>query len=58
MLKVLIYISDKKHIKNIYQVFREGGNMEHILPEYLSYWTTERVKAEGVKVRMIFNILL
>lgn len=24
--------------------------MEKILPEYLSYWTTEKVKAEGVNV--------
>ncbi|KAJ8922850.1 hypothetical protein NQ315_007885, partial [Exocentrus adspersus] len=41
---------DKSHKKNIYQIFREGGNMGKILPEYLSFWTTEKVKAEGVEV--------
>ncbi|VEN54080.1 unnamed protein product [Callosobruchus maculatus] len=41
---------DKKKSKIIYQLFREGGNMGKILPEYLSYWTTEKVKAEGVSV--------
>ncbi|CAH1993946.1 unnamed protein product [Acanthoscelides obtectus] len=41
---------DKKKTKTIYQLFREGGNMGKILPEYLSYWTTEKVKAEGVTV--------
>lgn len=34
----------------VYQIFREGGNMGKILPEYLSYWTTDKVKAEGVEV--------
>lgn len=41
---------DKGHKKTIYQIFREGGNMGKILPEYLSFWTTEKVKAEGVTV--------
>ncbi|KAG5887362.1 hypothetical protein JTB14_018377 [Gonioctena quinquepunctata] len=41
---------DKKHSKMIYQLFREAGNMGKILPEYLSFWTTEKVKAEGVVV--------
>ncbi|KAJ8949861.1 hypothetical protein NQ318_010495 [Aromia moschata] len=44
-------ILNKKKIKNIYQIFREGGNMGKILPEYLSYWTTDKVKAEGVQVK-------
>ncbi|XP_055600447.1 apoptosis-inducing factor 1, mitochondrial isoform X2 [Uranotaenia lowii] len=34
----------------IYQLFHEGGNMGKILPEYLSQWTTDRVREEGVKV--------
>lgn len=34
----------------IYQIFHEEGNMGKILPEYLSQWTTERVREEGVKV--------
>lgn len=32
------------------QVFRESGNMGKILPEYLSSWTTAKVRAEGVEV--------
>ena len=35
----------------VYQIFREGGNMGKVLPEYLSYWTTEKIKGEGVNVR-------
>lgn len=34
----------------VYQLFHEEGNMGKILPEYLSQWTTERVREEGVKV--------
>ncbi|XP_055546277.1 apoptosis-inducing factor 1, mitochondrial [Wyeomyia smithii] len=34
----------------IYQLFHEEGNMGKVLPEYLSYWTTDRVREEGVKV--------
>ncbi|XP_051791295.1 apoptosis-inducing factor 1, mitochondrial isoform X1 [Erpetoichthys calabaricus] len=32
------------------QIFPEMGNMGKILPEYLSNWTTEKVKKEGVNV--------
>lgn len=32
------------------QVYPESGNMGKILPEYLSKWTTEKVKSEGVSV--------
>ncbi|KAF2905644.1 hypothetical protein ILUMI_00534 [Ignelater luminosus] len=39
----------KKNLR-VYQMFREGGNMGKILPEYLSFWTTEKVRAEGVEV--------
>lgn len=35
---------------NVYQIFHEKGNMGKVLPEYLSQWTTERVKEEGVNV--------
>lgn len=34
----------------VYQIFKEKGNMGKILPDYLSLWTTEKVKAEGVEV--------
>ncbi|XP_053696104.1 apoptosis-inducing factor 1, mitochondrial [Sabethes cyaneus] len=35
---------------DVYQLFHEEGNMGKILPEYLSYWTTDRIREEGVKV--------
>lgn len=34
----------------VYQLFHEEGNMGKILLEYLSQWTTDRVREEGVKV--------
>lgn len=50
-------ILDKGHRKSIYQIFRESGNMGKILPEYLSFWTTEKVKAEGVHVCTFLNFV-
>lgn len=41
---------DHKKSKEIYQVFRETGNMGKVLPEYLSLWTSDKVRAEGVRV--------
>ncbi|XP_072361285.1 apoptosis-inducing factor 1, mitochondrial isoform X1 [Scyliorhinus torazame] len=35
----------------VMQIFPEKGNMGKILPEYLSNWTTEKVRKEGVNVR-------
>lgn len=34
----------------VYQIFHEKGNMGKVLPEFLSKWTTERVREEGVNV--------
>ncbi|XP_026184077.1 apoptosis-inducing factor 1, mitochondrial isoform X2 [Mastacembelus armatus] len=34
----------------VLQMFPEKGNMGKVLPEYLSNWTTEKVKREGVKI--------
>uniref|UniRef100_H2TZS4 Apoptosis-inducing factor 1, mitochondrial n=1 Tax=Takifugu rubripes TaxID=31033 RepID=H2TZS4_TAKRU len=34
----------------VVQMYPEKGNMGKVLPEYLSNWTTEKVKREGVKV--------
>ncbi|KAM4544522.1 apoptosis-inducing factor 1, mitochondrial isoform 7-T7 [Odontesthes bonariensis] len=34
----------------VIQMYPEKGNMGKVLPEYLSNWTTEKVKREGVKV--------
>ncbi|XP_030293820.1 apoptosis-inducing factor 1, mitochondrial isoform X7 [Sparus aurata] len=34
----------------VIQMFPEKGNMGKVLPEYLSNWTTAKVKREGVKV--------
>lgn len=36
--------------KKIIQIFQETGNMGLILPEYLSLWTTDKVRSEGVEV--------
>lgn len=40
----------------VYQIFKESGNMGKILPEYLSLWTSDRVRAEGVEVCYFFSI--
>nr|AMY56536.1 AIF1 [Botryllus schlosseri] len=32
------------------QIFPEAGNMGRVLPEYLTKWTTEKVRKEGVDV--------
>jgi len=40
----------KKQGLEVVQAFQEPGNMGKVLPEYLSEWTTEKVRAEGVKV--------
>lgn len=42
------YRDEKKLI--VHQIFHEHGNMGKILPQYLSQWSTERVKEEGVDV--------
>lgn len=34
----------------VIQAFQETGNMAKVLPEYLSEWTTDKVRSEGVKV--------
>ncbi|XP_067903818.1 apoptosis-inducing factor 1, mitochondrial isoform X1 [Heterodontus francisci] len=34
----------------VIQIFPEKGNMGKVLPEYLSNWTTEKVRKEGVNV--------
>lgn len=34
----------------VVQMYPEKGNMGKVLPEYLSNWTTEKVKTEGVKI--------
>ncbi|KAG9509729.1 Apoptosis-inducing factor 1, mitochondrial, partial [Fragariocoptes setiger] len=43
-------ILDKDKSKQVIQVFPESGVLAKVLPEYLSQWTTERVKEEGVTV--------
>eukprot|EP00092_Neocalanus_flemingeri_P006078 GFUD01006549.1.p1 GENE.GFUD01006549.1~~GFUD01006549.1.p1 ORF type:complete len:776 (-),score=275.19 GFUD01006549.1:170-2497(-) len=32
------------------QAYQEGGNMGKVLPDYLSEWTTDKVRSEGVTV--------
>ena len=34
----------------VIQAFQENGNMGKVLPDYLSEWTTEKVRSEGVTV--------
>lgn len=34
----------------VHQVFNESGNMGKVLPEFLSKWTTERIREQGVNV--------
>merc|ERR1719495_2576960 len=40
----------KLGLLEVNQAFQEKGNMAKVLPEYLSDWTTEKVKSEGVNV--------
>lgn len=40
-------VGDKRCLK-VYQIFHENGNMGKVLPDYLSRWTTAKVKEEGV----------
>ncbi|XP_050544811.1 apoptosis-inducing factor 1, mitochondrial isoform X2 [Daktulosphaira vitifoliae] len=40
----------KKNGVKIYQIFKENGNMAKVLPKYLSEWTTNKVKFEGIEV--------
>lgn len=35
----------------VYQLFHEHGHMAKVLPDYLSQWTTERIKEIGVEVQ-------
>lgn len=50
-LSVFLSISAKSDGLEVVQVFPEQGNMGRVLPKYLSEWTTEKVKAEGVQVK-------
>lgn len=45
----LAFYGRPKNLK-VFQMFDETGNMGRVLPEYLSGWTTERVRDEGVEV--------
>lgn len=35
----------------VYQLFNENGSMAKVLPDYLSKWTTERIREVGVDVQ-------
>lgn len=51
MIKIFkFYISGKQNNINVYQIFKEEGNMSKILPQYLCAWTTKKVKDEGVTI--------
>ena len=34
----------------VIQAYQEAGNMGKVLPDYLSEWTTDKVRSEGVTV--------
>jgi len=40
----------RKTQMEVVQAYQEPGNMGKVLPDYLSDWTTEKVRAEGVRV--------
>ncbi|KAL9971677.1 hypothetical protein ACROYT_G017875 [Oculina patagonica] len=40
----------KKSGMNVVQIFPEDGNMGRVLPKYLTEWTTNKVRKEGVDV--------
>jgi len=40
----------KLGLVEVNQAYQEKGNMAKVLPEYLSDWTTDKVKSEGVNV--------
>lgn len=42
--------SAKKNGGKVIQMFPEGGNLQKILPEYLTKWTTKKIVEEGVSV--------
>ena len=44
------FVAGKKQGFEVNQIFPESGNMGLVLPEYLTKWTTEKVKREGVNV--------
>lgn len=56
-LETFSFILDKNNEKKVYQIFKETGNMGKILPEYLSAWTTNKVKSEGVQVSQSFKFV-
>ena len=54
---IIIFVFDKFYISlgkkmgfEVNQIFPEQGNMGLVLPEYLTKWTTEKVRKEGVNV--------
>ncbi|KAJ4435632.1 hypothetical protein ANN_18248, partial [Periplaneta americana] len=46
----ILLLSARSSDLRIHQIFREPGNMGKVLPEYLSAWTTNKVRDEGVNV--------
>jgi len=46
----LFTVAGSKEGFEVNQLFPEKGNMGLVLPEYLTKWTTEKVRKEGVNV--------
>lgn len=49
MIHVHFYFIDTSGLK-VTQIFPEKGNLSKILPEYLSRWTTDRMREQGIEV--------
>lgn len=47
---MFVIIPGEDNKLQVHQIFHERGNMGKVLPQYLSEWTTERVREEGVNV--------
>lgn len=48
--------ASKKYGGKVVQIYPESGNLRRILPEYLSQWTTNKVKEEGVSMVTNANV--
>ncbi|XP_023170825.1 putative apoptosis-inducing factor 1, mitochondrial isoform X2 [Drosophila hydei] len=46
----LAHYSKQNKGGKVYQVFQENGNMSKVLPNYLSEWTTQKMRDQGVCV--------
>lgn len=48
--RLFLHFTAKTNKGKVTQVYPESGNMGKVLPEYLSKWTTQKVKSEGADI--------